>query len=405
MSHEAALADVKVLDLMWVIAGPSATRVMADYGATIVRVESQTRVETARTIGPFRDGVSGPETSGAFDNYNAGKLGLTLDLSTGEARDVVRDLVRWADIVAESFSPRAMRAWDLDYESLRAIKPDIIMLSTCLFGQSGPLSTMAGFGTMGSAISGFANLAGSPDRAPVGPFGAYTDYLAPRFSLAALLAALDHRNRTGEGVYIDQAQAESAMHFMSAALLDYDVNDRNAERNGNRDPQMAPHGAFPASDDDSWIALAARNEEEWRRLCAAMGQPQLADDDRFATLDDRKANEDELESIVAAWTVGQTALDIEVALQALGVPAHVVLDAVGANADPQLRHRRQFVEVEHAVHGTTVVEGSRSVLSRTPAAVVRNAPSFGRDNEHVLREILGYDDDRVMELAIAGALE
>ena len=309
MSEKPALFDVKVLDLMWVIAGPSATRVMADYGATIVRVESQTRIETARTIGPFRDGVSGTNTSGAFDNYNAGKLGITLDLSIPNARAVVRDLVRWADIVTESFSPRAMRSWDLDYESLRKINPTIIMLSTCLFGQSGPLSAMAGYGTMGSAISGFVNIAGWPDRAPVGPFGAYTDYLAPRFSLAAILAALDHRNRTGEGVYIDQAQAESAMHFMSTALLDYEVNGNDTQRFGNRDQHMAPHGVFPTNSNDMWIAIAARNDEDWNRLSETIGRDELALDDRFKTLEKRKEHEDILEELVTNWTSRQDALE------------------------------------------------------------------------------------------------
>ncbi len=405
MAADAALADVKVLDLMWVIAGPSATRVMADHGATIVRVESQTRVETARTIGPYRNGVSGPESSGAFDNYNAGKQGLTLDIRTDEAKGVIRDLVKWADVVAESFSPRAMRAWGLDYESLRQIKPDIIMLSTCLFGQTGPLSGIAGFGTMGSAISGFVNFAGSPDRPPVGPFGAYTDYLAPRFSLTALLAALDHRDRTGEGVYIDQAQAESALHFMTAALLDYDVNGRNAERAGNRDPHMAPHGVYAAQSDDSWVVVAARNDAEWRSLAAAIGSPQLADDARFNTLAARTENEGALDELVGAWTGTHSAIEVEQTLQSVGVPAYVVLDSPLAARDAQLEHRGHFVNVPHPVDGSTTVEGTRWRMSRTPPAVTRNAPTFGRDNEYVLKTILGYDDERITELAIAGALE
>ena len=405
MSGKPALSDVKVLDLMWVIAGPSTTRIMADYGATIVRVESQTRIETARTIGPFRDGVSGTNTSGAFDNYNAGKLGITLDLSNPNARAVVRDLVRWADIVTESFSPRAMRSWDLDYESLRKINPTIIMLSTCLFGQSGPLSAMAGYGTMGSAISGFVNIAGWPDRAPVGPFGAYTDYLAPRFSLVAILAALDHRNRTGEGVYIDQAQAESAMHFMSTALLDYDVNGNDAYRLGNRDQHMAPHGVFPTNSKDMWIAIAARNNEDWNRLSETIGQAELASDDRFKTLEKRKEHEDALEEIVTDWTSRQDALEIECILQTINVPAHVVQNASEIYEDPQLQHRNHFVELTDAENRETVVEGNRTILSRTPASIERSAPPFGRDNEYVLKNILGYSDEKLMELAISGALE
>ena len=398
------LADVKVLDFMWVIAGPSATRAMADYGATIVRVESTSRVETARTVQPFHNGEPGPD-SGLFGNYNAGKLGLTLNLATEEGRAIARDLVRWADIVTESFSPRAMRAWGFDYESLCAIKPDLIMLSTCLFGQSGPLSRLAGYGTMGSAISGFINLGGFPERPPVGPYGAYTDYCAPRFTLAALIAALEHRDRTGEGTYIDQAQAESSLHFIAPALLDYTGNGRIVQRDGNRDPHMAPHGVYRAAGDDDWVAIAVRDDAEWARLCAVAGQPALASDARFATLRDRKANEAALDERVSAWTAQHPAERIEQTLQEAAIPASVVQGSVRCSADPQLLHRGHFVELDHPVHGKTTIEGSRFQLSRTPAEVVRCAPTFGRDNEHVLKEILGYNDERVTELTIAGALD
>lgn len=242
---EGALAGVKVLDLMWVVAGPTATRAMADFGATVVRIESANRVETARGIGPFHNNAQGPDHSGLFSNMNINKLGLSLNLATPEARDVLLDLIQWCDVLSESFSPRAMRAWGMDYESLKAIKPDLIMLSTCLFGQAGPLSRVAGFGTMGAAIGGYIALAGNPGGAPIGPYSAYTDYLSPRFSLPTILAALDHRDRTGEGLYIDQAQAESSLHFMSTALLDYTINGRVPQLVGNADPDMAPHGLLP----------------------------------------------------------------------------------------------------------------------------------------------------------------
>ena len=398
------LADVKVLDFMWVIAGPTATRVMADYGATIVRVESTNRVETARTVQPFHNGEPGPD-SGLFGNYNAGKLGITLNLATDEGRATAHDLIQWADIVTESFSPRAMRAWGLDYESLRAIKPGIIMLSTCLFGQSGPLASLAGYGTMGSAISGFINLGGFPDRAPVGPYGAYTDYCAPRFTIAALIAAIERRDRTGKGTYIDQAQAESSLHFIAPALLDYTVNGRVTQRDGNRDPHMAPHGVYPAAGDDDWVAIAVRDDADWARLCEATDQPALATDPRFATLPDRKVNGDALDELLGAWTVQHPPELIEQSLQDVGVPASVVQGSVRCSADPQLLHRGHFVELDHPVHGKTIVEGSRFRLSRTIAQVDRCAPTFGRDNEYVLKEVLGYDDERVTQLIIAGALD
>ena len=273
-----ALAGLKVVDLMWVVAGPTATRLLADFGATVVRIESANRIETARGIGPFHNNAQGLDHSGLFGNMNVNKLGLSLNLATEAGRGVLLDLIRWCDVLCESFSPRAMRGWGMDYESLRELRPDLIMLSTCLFGQDGPLSNVAGFGTMGAAIGGFIALAGEPGDDPAGPYSAYTDYLSPRFAVPAILAALDHRDRTGEGCYIDQAQAESSLHFMSTALLDYTVNGHVPELVGNVDRQMAPHGVYECSGDDEWVAIAVRDNADWSRLCMALGQPGLADE-------------------------------------------------------------------------------------------------------------------------------
>ena len=401
---EGALAGLKVVDLMWVVAGPTATRAMADFGATVVRIESANRIETARGIGPFHDNAQGPDHSGLFSNMNANKLGLSLNLGTQEARGVLLDLIKWCDVLTESFSPRAMRAWGMDYESLKQIRPDLIMLSTCLFGQAGPLSRVAGFGTMGAAIGGYIALAGNPGGPPIGPYSAYTDYLSPRFALPAILAALDHRDRTGEGVYIDQAQAESSLHFMSTALLDYTVNGRIPQQVGNADPDMTPHGCYATSGDDDWVAIAVRDDGDWANLCAAMGMGELTCDDRFSDLAARKANEDELNGIVAEWTSEHGALEIEYMLQAFGVPAHAVSNSSAAVADPQLQHRGHFIQIEHPVHGVATIEAAKGRMSETPPDYRSAAPSIGRDNELVLREILGYDDEQMAQLAIADAL-
>jgi crotonobetainyl-CoA:carnitine CoA-transferase CaiB-like acyl-CoA transferase len=405
MANDRPLADVKILDFMWAIAGPAATRVLADYGATVVRVESTHRFDTARTIGPYQNAQPGPENSGLYQNFNAGKLGMTLDLSKPGGRGIVLDLVRWADGVAESFSPNVMRAWGLDYESLRQVKPDLIMLSTCLMGQTGPLSTFAGFGNLAAAISGFYNLAGWPDRAPAGPFGAYTDTVAPRFTAAAILAALDYRRRTGQRQYIDQSQAESTLHFLAPAILDYTVNGRVQERVGNSDPAMAPHGVYPAAGEDCWIAIAVGNEQQWQALCAVMEQPDLLDDERFATQEARLAHQDALNAMVAAWTKDRAAQVAEAALQMRGVPASALQNSRELVHDPQLAHRGHLVRLAHPILGATLVEGSRFRLSRTPAKIDRAAPTLGGDNHYVLETILGYSAERIAELAIEGALE
>jgi crotonobetainyl-CoA:carnitine CoA-transferase CaiB-like acyl-CoA transferase len=401
----AALRDVKVLDFMWVMAGPAATRVLADYGATVVRLESTRRIDTARTLAPYRGGVLGAENSGCFQNLNVGKRMLTLDPTGDAGRRVIRDLVAWADVVAESFSPGTMERWGLGYAALAALKPDLIMLSTSLMGQTGPLATFAGYGNLAAAVSGFSNLGGWPDRPPAGPFSAYTDYVSPRFIAAAILAALDHRRRTGEGQYIDLSQAEASLHFLAPAILDHGVNGRVAGRVGNRDPDHAPHGVYPTAGDDRWIAIAVTADVEWQALARVMSRPDLAADPRYGHAAGRRRHGDALDAIVSAWTATEDASALEARLQAARVPAHVVQTSRDLARDPQLAHRGHFVRVTHPMGGWTMVEGSRFVLSRTPATIADAAPSYGHENDAILRELLGYDDDAITALVASGALE
>jgi crotonobetainyl-CoA:carnitine CoA-transferase CaiB-like acyl-CoA transferase len=399
-ASELALAGLRVLDLTWVVAGPAVGRALADHGAEVVRVETRTRPDTSRLIGPFHDGDPSLESSVLYGDVNAGKLGVALNLKLEEAREVVRDLARRSDVVLESFSPGVMDAWDLGYERLRALNEGVIMLSTSLMGQTGPLGRFAGYGNIGAAMSGFQSLVGWPDRMPFGPYGPYSDYVAPRFALVILLAALDRRENTGEGCHIDLAQTETAAHFLAPQLVDYRVTGRVAERIGNRDPAMAPHGVYPSAD-GRWVAIAARDDADWCALAERIGVV----DGRFATTVARLAHADELDELVAAWTVMHSAAEIEQLLQAAGVPAHVAIDSETALADEQFVARGHFVELEHELYGKTVVQGTRYRLSRTPAAVDRAAPTFGRDNVHVLGGLLGYDDARIAALEEIGALE
>jgi crotonobetainyl-CoA:carnitine CoA-transferase CaiB-like acyl-CoA transferase len=399
-----ALADVRILDFMWVMAGPAATRMLADYGAQIVRVESMRHIDTARTLAPFYGAEPGPENSGLFQNLNTGKRMLTLDLRTPEGHGVALDLVRWADVVTESFAPGRMRALGLDYETLRQVNPRLVMLSTCLMGQTGPHACFAGYGNLAAAISGFSNLGGWPDRAPAGPFSAYTDYVSPRFIALAILAALEHRRQTGEGQYVDCSQAECSLHFLAPALLDYTVNGRVAGRVGNRDRDAVPHGVFPAAGRDEWVAIAVETEPHWQALCAALARPELAGDPRFASAEARRTHEAALEAIISAWTAGRERHAVAADLQAHGVPAYAVQNSPDLLHDPQLLARGHFHRLAHTTHGTITVEGSRFVLSRTPAAVDGPAPTCGAGNDYVLREVLGYDDERITALVASGAL-
>lgn len=242
----------------------------------------------------------------------------------------------------------------------------------------------AGYGTMAAAMTGFFGITGWPDRAPCGPFGAYTDYISPRFANAALLAALDHQRRTGEGQYIDFSQAEGGMHAISPLVLDFMVNGHITSPEGNADAELHPHGVFPTAGDDTWIAVACRDDADRSALEALTGG-----------LDD---------ATIAAWTSARSNDAAESELQASGIPAHRVADSTSMQDDPQLLHRGHFVTVPHAAHGDVTVEGPRYRLSRTPASA-GPIPTMGQHNTEVLTDILGYDDERMVELLISGALE
>jgi crotonobetainyl-CoA:carnitine CoA-transferase CaiB-like acyl-CoA transferase len=401
---ELPLAGLKVLDFMWAIAGPMSTRMLCDYGATVVRVETSSRPDACRTMRPFVDSAPDPDGSALFHVCNAGKHMLTLDLAKPEGLAVALDLARWADVVTESFTPGTLEKLGLGYEALRAVNPRVIMLSTCLMGQSGPMARYAGYGNLAAAIAGFFELTGWPDRDPAGPFGAYTDYFAPRLNASAVLAALEYRRRTGEGQHIDLAQAETALHFLAPALLDYTVNGHVATREGNRDPVYAPHGCYPTAGKDRWIALAVDGDAQWATLCEALGQPELARDPRFGDVASRHTNADALDRTLSDLTRKHELTPLESLLQSRGIPAHAVLDSEGLGRDPQLVHRGHFVAYSDGGR-RGVIEAARSRLSRTPARVPDRIPTLGRDTQEVLSQILGYDDERITELAIAEALE
>jgi crotonobetainyl-CoA:carnitine CoA-transferase CaiB-like acyl-CoA transferase len=396
------LAGLKVLDFMWVIAGPFFTRVLADYGATVIKVESTSHLEPARGHPAFRNDEQTLEHGTPFANFNAGKLGVTIDPGNPVGREVILDLVRWADVVTESFTPKAMAAWGLDYDTLKSVNPDLIMLSSCLMGQTGPRAQVPGYGNMAAAITGFYELTGWPDRSPAGPYLAYTDGVSPRFMLASLLAALEHRRNTGEGQHIDVSQAEAAIHMLAPAVLDYELNGKVWQRNGNRDLQMCPHGVFPTHGEDRWIAIACRTDRDWQALAELAGLP--GDSDLLTTAG-RKAREEELETAIGAWTRTADGTELEAELIAAGIPAYIVQNSAECWADPQLKFREHFVPALHTAIGEVIVEGTRFKLSRTPAEISRAHPGLGEHNAEVLFDILGYDADRAADVFAALAME
>lgn len=400
-SGDGPLAGLKVLDMMWVMAGPSSTGVLAQYGATVVRVENAARMDTVRLLAPYWGGRAGRESSMAFGSINAAKLSVTLDPNHPDAREVILDLVRWADVVTESFSPKAMKAWGLDERALRAVKPDLIMLSSCLFGQDGPMALMAGYGTMGAAVGGMVQPTGWPDEPPAGPYGAYTDVCAPRISTAVLLAAVEHRRRTGEGVYLDQSQMEASLHYMLPAIVDHQLTGNPWDRLANDDPAMSPHAVYPSAGEDEWVAVAVRDDEDWQALAQVIGRPEWASSAFHGTAA-RRARGEEIDEAIAAWTAARPPLEAEAALQAAGVPAHAVLHA-GSPPDPQLEHLEHVVQVSHSGQPDRMIERTRIELLRTPPNP-SHVPALGEHTEYVLLELLGYPPERLAELRACGAL-
>lgn len=403
---DGALAGLRVLDLSWVVAGPMIGRALADCGATVVRVESGGRIETARAMGPYYGGEVGVERGVVYANANAGKLGVSLDLGHPDARDVVRGLAAQADVVVESFSPGTMTKWGLDYASLRADNPRLIMLSTSIAGQTGPLSRTVGYGNIGASLAGYMHLTGWPELPPLGPFGPYTDFVGPRMSLVALLAALDDRRRTGRGRYVDVSQVECGVWFLSAELAAHHRDGSVPGRSGNRDPGMAPHGVYPCVPEygeERYVAITVRDDDEWAALVRLLDRPDLAGP-HLADLDGRLAHHDELDTAVSSWTAERTSTEAEQALQEAGVAAHASASSRDLSHDPQLAHLGHHVRLPHPELGEIVVEGPRWRFSDSAAGVRRAAPLLGQDTDTVLDALLGYDPDRIAKLRDAGAL-
>ncbi len=392
------LADLKILDFSWVGVGPITVKYLADHGATVVRVESHARLDVVRLGPPWHDAKPGIERTQFYASYNTSKYGLALDLGKPEARAIARRLATWADVVVESFTPRVMRGWGLAYEDLRRLNPRLVMMSTCLQGQTGPHAEFPGYGQLMAALSGFYATAGWPDRDPAPPYGAYTDFIVPRLAASVLLAAIDHQQRTGEGQHLDVSQFEASLHFLAPALLEYELGGEPATRSGNFSDHAAPHGAYPCAGNDRWIALSVRTDTEWHSLCEILGRPAWADDPRFATRAARVAATAELDALVAEATRPRDARELFDALQAAGIAAGVVQSCLDLHADPTLAGWGFFQWLEHPVRPPAPYEGHALRLDATPGRLRWAAPTLGEHTAFVLREVLGMGEGEIARL-------
>lgn len=390
-------AGIRVIDFTWYGVGPITLKYLADYGAEVIKIESMARPDILRWAPPWRDVTPDVNMSQFFAMYNTGKKGIRLDLNKPEARELAKQLVATADVVSESFSPRAMRKWGLDYEALSQIKPDLLMFSTCQQGQTGPHAGFVGTGNLLAALSGFYQVTGYEGGEPTPIYGAYTDFIVPRIASAALIAALDHRRRTGQGQYIDLSQFEASLHFLTPLLLDYSVNGRVANRCGNRDTRAAPHGVYRCRGEDNWCAIAVSTDAQWTALREVLGHPAWADDARFSTQTRRLQHSADLDKHVEAWSSLRSAHEVMHSLQAAGVPAGIAYRCSELYNDPQLQHRGYFVELDHPTMGRTLYDGPQIHMSRTPP-VLRPAPVMGQHNAEVLQGILGLSDVDVVRL-------
>ena len=400
------LDGVNVLDFCWVAVGPMTTKYLGEYGATVVRVESAKRPGTLRSAAPFRDGIVGINRSGYFASYNANKMGITVDMRHPRARDLMLRLAGWANIVTENFTPGTMEGWGLGYRELSEVNPAVVMFSASMMGRGGPMERQPGFGPVLSSLVGLTNVTGWPDRTPVNPYGAYTDFIVPKFAVTAILAALDRSRRTGQGIHLDLSQLETSMHFIAPLLLDYNTNGREQGRLGNRDPGASPHGVYPCTGEDRWLALACRSGEQWKRLLKVAepdGGPLHSD--AFSTLLARKANEDELDRLIALWTSQHDRHDLMRQLQDAGVPAGVINDPRDLFEDPQLLHRNHFRWLDHPEIGAYATDRSEFELSLTPGSLDTPAPLLGQHTEHFLRDIIGLSDEEYRSLESDGVLE
>ena len=401
------LEGIRVTDFTWYAAGPLVTKVLAEFGAQVIKIESSTRLDGLRHQQPIADGKTGVNCSGWFNNLNSNKLSITLNMNHPRALDIAKKLIRVSDIVVDNFTPRIMERWGLTPEDILRMKPDVIVVKEPMQGNDGPHKDYLGFGMLLQALGGMNTLMGFPDRPPVGTGIQYTDYSGnPYHTMFAILGALRHRRRTGQGQIIELSQLESSVAITETAILEYNANGRVQERIGNRLPYAAPHGAFRCAGDDRWVGIAVFTDEDWRSFCRVVGNPSWCQDPKFATLSGRLDNVDELERNVEAWTQQRTPEEVMMLLQQAGVAAGVVNTGEDMLVRcPQMRARGHYVYLDHAEAGHTAYDGVTIKMSATPGVMRTPAPLLGEHTDFVCKDILGLTEDEVNELIIEGAFE
>jgi len=399
------LEGIRVVDLSWVWAGPYTALQLTHLGAEVIRIESTLRPDINRRIAPFAEGRPGLDRGGSFNQWNQGKRSIALDLSHPKGKAIVRELVKKSDVVVENFSAGVLDKMELGYQQLKQDNPRIVMVSVSGFGQTGPISRNVAYGATVMALGGLTALTGYRGQEPRSAGLSYPDPNTAMHGCFAVLSALWRRDRTGQGEYIDISLIESMLAVMPEGIMAQVMRDEQPPRDGNRDPLLAPYDLFPCAGEDTWISICVRDENEWRNLCAAMNQETLATDPRFVTAQARKHHEDELESVIAAWTRNFDQFELERSLQRAGVAAAVVMSAKDVANDPHLEARGFFVRLNHPETGVFTHAGIPWHLSETPLSVRRPAPQLGEGTEYVFKEVLGHSDAEYRALLAEGVFK
>jgi benzylsuccinate CoA-transferase BbsF subunit len=394
-TREAPLADLRVCNFGWVWAAPALGHMLADLGAEVIKVETKKRPDLVRVIPPFLGDV--PGVSMFAENTFRSQKSISLDLAQPRAQELAKALVAASDLVVENFSPRVLEGYGLDYEALRKVKPDIVMISLSAAGQTGPLRQLLSYGNNLSCLTGLDGLQGYPGERPM-PFGtSFPDPINGAAGLFALMAAWRHKKMTGEGQYIDLSQWQVMTSMLGGPLLEYTMNGRVEGPQGNRDPLAAPSGVYRTRGEDQWIAIRIRDEADWQAFVEVMGSPAWAQEERFGDLYNRLENQDALDERIEAWTRDQDNFALTERLQAVGVAAIPAMDDTQVWTNPHFLARQDTIEVDHPIKRETIY-GYHWKLSKTPARVRCPAPSIGQDNDYVFKEVLRLPDDEYARL-------
>lgn len=401
-----ALAGTRVIDLTYSYAGPYLTKLMADMGAEVIKVEACQRPELSRPLILAENELDEQwwNRGGYFNLGHRNKYGITLNLTTPQGREVLKELIKISDVLIEAYSPRVMENFGLDYPALKKLKPDLIMFSLSGYGQTGPYRNYTSFGTVMESMVGITQMTGYPDGPPTRTGISYCDPITGLMGAGVVLAALHHRHKTGQGQHLDVSMYETGISMIGEAIMEYTMNQRITTRRGNQDSSMAPHGCYRCKGEDEWVVIAISSDQEWQAFSRTLGEPPWTKEERFSDCLSRWQNQDELNRLVEEWTSRHDHYEVMHLLQEAGVTAGPVLTNKELLFDPHLKERNFFKVVDHPQIGKRPYAGMAFQLSKTPGSIRFRAPLFGEHNEQILAGLLGMSQEEITSLEQEGVI-